>query len=497
MNAPTKAIAPIVLPEAKLYVDGVVRRAAGDKTYDNIGPWTGQVVGQAADASAADVEEAIAAARHAFDTTDWSTNHAKRLELVKKLYDLFDANRERLINIARHETGAPLVAVKRAQLNMALDSWKDLIDLFPQVTWEKDRGARESMGFTSYRKTVYEAAGVVAAITPWNFPIYVNAEKVISALLAGCTVILKPAPDTPLSGTIFGELAAEAGFPPGVFNVITGLDPAMAGEMLVVDKRVDLVTFTGSTAVGKHIMRQGAETMKRSFLELGGKSAKIILDDAPNFAQEVAQSILVFHAGQGCAVHSRLLVPQSRYAEAVAVLRKAYDDFADKWGHFDDEACSMGPVISKKQMERVKSYIDLGVQEGATLLAGGKLRPDMGTGWFIEPTCFVDVTNDMRIAREEIFGPVLVVVPYENDDDAIRIANDSDYGLSGGIASGDLERALRVAGRIRTGSLSINGGACVAGDLPFGGYKLSGVGRAWGIEGIEEYLETKTIAYRK
>jgi aldehyde dehydrogenase (NAD+) len=280
-----------------------------------------------------------------------------------------------------------------------------------------------------------------------------------------------------------------------VLNVITSSDPAMAGEKLVTDPRVDLITFTGSTAIGKHILRQGAETMKRVFLELGGKSAMIILDDAPDFARSVAQSILVFHAGQGCAVTSRLLVPKSRYAEAVAVLKAAYEGFSTKWGRFDDPASPMGPVVSRKQMERVKAYIDLGVQEGATLIAGGNIRPDMGTGWFVEPTCFADVTNDMRIAREEIFGPVLVVIPFEDDEDAIRIANDSEYGLGGGVISGDLKRAMHIAHRVRTGSMSVNGGMSVAGDLPFGGYKASGIGRAWGLQGIEEYMETKSIAW--
>jgi aldehyde dehydrogenase (NAD+) len=369
------------------------------------------------------------------------------------------------------------------------------MEVFPQVKWEKDFGVKATAFGTSQRTAHYEAIGVAAAITPWNFPLYVNAEKVVSALLAGCTVILKPAPDTPLAGAIFGELAAEAGFPAGVLNVITASDPAEAGEMLVTDPRVDLITFTGSTAIGKHIMRQGAETMKRQFLELGGKSVNIVLDDAPNFAEVVAQSILVFHAGQGCAVQSRLLVPRTRYEEAKQILKAAYDSFADKWGHFDEPTCAMGPVVSKKQMERVKAYIDLGVQEGATLLSGGNLRPDMGTGWFIEPTCFVDVTNDMRIAQEEIFGPVLVVIPFEDDDDAIRIANDSVYGLSGGVWSGDLQRGIGVAKQVRTGTIGINGGVPINGDLPFGGYKQSGIGRAWGVEGVEEYLETKVMAY--
>jgi aldehyde dehydrogenase (NAD+) len=494
---PTETTATTILPESKLYVDGVLRRAAGGATYENIGPWTGDVVGVAADASAADVEEAIAAARRAFDTTDWSTDHAKRFALVQKLYDLFVANMDRLVDIARHEVGAPLLAVNRAQVANCLSSWKDLMAVYPKLEWEKDYGTAEGFGFTTHRKAVYEAIGVVGAITPWNFPFYVNAEKVVSALLAGCTVILKGAPDTPLAAYIFGELAAEAGFPAGVLNVISGSDPAMAGEMLVTDPRVDLITFTGSTAIGRHIMRQGAETMTRVFLELGGKSAKIVLDDAPDFAREVASSMLVFHAGQGCAVQSRLLVPESRYEEAKATLKAAHDAYADQWGHFDDPNCAMGPVVSKKQMERVKAYIDLGVQEGATLLAGGNLRPDKGTGWFVEPTCFVDVTNDMRIAQEEIFGPVLVVIPFKDDEDAIRIANDSIYGLSGGVHSASLDRSMAVAKRIRTGTIGVNGGVPINGDLPFGGYKHSGIGRAWGVEGIQEYLETKLIGWRE
>ena len=278
-------------------------------------------------------------------------------------------------------------------------------------------------------------------------------------------------------------------------NVVFGSDPAMAGEMLVTDPRVDLISFTGSTGVGKRIMEKGAPTLKRVFLELGGKSAKIVLDDAPNFAMDVAMTILVFHAGQGCAVQSRLLVPKSRYQEAIAVLKGAYGGYGDNWGDVTNPEQIMGPVISARQMERVMGYIELGKQEGATLLAGGNARPDKGGGYFIEPTCFVDVTNDMRIAQEEIFGPVLVVIPFEDDEDAIRIANESSYGLSGGVSSGSHERAMHIAKRVRTGSMSINNGMCIAGDIPFGGYKASGIGREWGIEGIEEFLETKMIAY--
>ena len=481
-----------ILPDANLYINGKIRPATGGKTYDVLGPWTGEVVTKAADATAADVEEAIVAARRAFDETDWSTNHELRYGLVKKLRDLIKANNDRMVAIARHEAGAAMGAVFAAHVNNAVSGMDDLIDIFPTVKWEENRGRATTMGRESDRVVHYEAIGVAAAITPWNVPLYVNLGKVIAGLLAGCTMILKPAPNTPSAATILGELAAEAGFPAGVFNVVTSEDPAMAGEMLTKDPRVDLITFTGSTLIGKRIMENGAATLKRVFLELGGKSANIVLDDAPNFAMSVAQSIVVFHAGQGCAITTRLLVPRSRYAEAVAVLEKSYAGFAEQWGHFDMPTSIMGPVISKKQMERVMSYIELGQKEGARLLAGGKARPDKGGGYFIEPTCFVDVKNDMRIAQEEIFGPVLVVIPYEDDDDAIRIANDTTYGLSG-MVTGGAERAQRVAKRLRTGSVSVNGGMCIAGDLPFGGFKGSGVGREWGREGIEEFLESKVI----
>ena len=485
------------LPDAKLFIDGQSRDAEGGKTFDVIGPWTGTPVGKAADASVKDVDDAIAAARRAFDDTDWATNVEKRVALVQKLYDLFDANRDRLSDLARYEAGAAIGAVGRAHVDMAMDGWKDYLAVFPQVRWETDYPPRMAFGFESHRKAVHEPVGVVGAITPWNVPLYVNVGKVVAALLAGCTVILKPAPNTPGMGAIFGELAKEAGFPAGVLNVVFGSDPALAGEMLVTDPRVDLISFTGSTGIGKRIMEQGAATLKRVFLELGGKSAKIVLEDAPNFAMEIAQSMLVFHAGQGCAVQSRLLVHKSRYEEAKAILAHSYGSFGENWGDIDNPGHIMGPVVSQRQQERVMSYIKLGQDEGATLIAGGKMRPDKGNGYFIEPTCFADVRNDMRIAQEEIFGPVLVVIPFEDDDDAVRIANESDFGLGGGVVSADLNRAMKIARRVRTGTMSVNGGMSISGDIPFGGYKASGIGREWGVEGIEEYLETKLIAWRE
>ncbi|MDO6414569.1 aldehyde dehydrogenase family protein [Sphingomonas sp. BIUV-7] len=480
--------------DGQLYIAGKLRDAEGGAKYEDIGPWTGEIVAYAADASAADMEEAIAAARHAFDETDWSTNIALRRKLVKKLGEALKAERERLSEIARHEVGAAVLGVRIAHVDGPLNDIDTLFEIFDTIEWEKPLGDRSSWGIASKRTLVKEAAGVVGVITPWNVPFYITVGKVIPALLAGCTVIIKPAPDTPLLSAIVGELAAKVGFPAGVLNVVTGKDPALLGEMLTTDKRVDLISFTGSTGVGKRIMEKGADTLKRIFLELGGKSAAILLEDTPDFATAVAQSIVCFHAGQGCATITRLLVPRSRYDEAVAVLEAAYAGYSQAWGDFEDPNNVMGPLISARQRDRVMGFIEAGKAEGARLIAGGNVASDKGNGFFVEPTCFVDVTNDMKIAREEIFGPVLVVIPFEDEEDAIRIANDSDYGLSGAVRSADPERAMRVAKRIRTGTVGVNGGLSIAVDLPFGGYKQSGIGKEWGAEGFDEYLETKVIS---
>jgi aldehyde dehydrogenase (NAD+) len=483
-----------LLPEGKLYINGKLRDAEGGAKYEDLGPWTGEVIAYAADASANDMEEAIASARRAFDESDWPTNHAKRRELVWKLCEKLRANRDRLAEIAVQEGGAALGGVAFAHVDRPLTFFEKLFETFDGIQWDEDRGDVEFFGMKHHRVLAKEAAGVVGAIIPWNVPFYITVGKVIPALLAGCTVILKPAPETPLMSAIVGELAAEVGFPVGVLNVVSGKDPAMLGEMLTTDPRVDLISFTGSTGVGRRIMEAGGPTLKRLFLELGGKSAAIVLDDAPDFAAAVCGNMVVFHAGQGCANITRLLVPKSRYAEAEAILTAAYQGYEQAWGKQDDPANVMGPVISARQRDRVMGYIQSGIDQGARLIAGGGLAPDKGTGYFVQPTCFVDVTNDMKIAQEEIFGPVLVVIPYEDEDDAVRIANDSVYGLSGGVVSADPARAMRVARRIRTGTVGVNGGMSIDVDLPFGGYRQSGIGKEWGIEGFEEYLETKSIA---
>ncbi|WP_297489146.1 aldehyde dehydrogenase family protein [Acidocella sp.] len=485
----------MMFPEARLYIDGKLRAAENGATYEDISPWTAAPIAKVADASVADMDEAIAAARRAFDTTDWPTNKALRREMVVKLGEKLRANRDRLAAYAHNEAGSALGTIAFPQVDGPLGFIDELLKMFDAIEWEKPMGERPAFGGMSQRTLVKEAAGVVGVITPWNVPFYINIGKVIPALLAGCTVIMKPAPDTPLLSTIFGEMAAEVGFPAGVLNVVTAADPVTLGEMLVTDKRVDLISFTGSATVGRRIMEKGAPTLKRLFLELGGKSALIVLEDLPNFAQAVCMGMVCYHAGQGCATLTRLLVPRSRYDEAVKILEAAYAGY--QWGDPANPAHVMGPLISAKQRERVMAYIEAGKAEGARLIAGGNRATDKGPGFFVEPTFFVDVTNDMKIAREEIFGPVGVLIPFEDDEDAIRIANDSEYGLSGMVLSGDTERAMKIARRIRAGTIGVNFGASITVDLPFGGYKQSGIGKEWGMEGFDEYLETKAVAVGK
>jgi aldehyde dehydrogenase (NAD+) len=468
--------------------------AASGKTYNNVNPANEKELGPVADAGPEDMERAIQAAKKAFFETDWSTNHEKRYEILSKFAQgIKDSVEERFRPITMAEVGHTLTVTQSAGMDAPLEALDFVLDTLKSFQWSRTLPQTELHGTPCIREVWKEAAGVVAAITPWNFPMQINLNKVFPALAAGNTVILKPAPDTPWLATELGKVAHEVGLPAGVFNVITSQDPAEVGEVLISHPDVDLVTFTGSSAVGKHIMEVGAKSVKKVFLELGGKSANILLDDA-NFDIALMHGLAAcFHAGQGCAIDTRMLVPKSRYEEAAATLTALFST----WPYGDpaeDETLMTGPIINKKQRDRIVNMIKQGEKEGATIACGGEIG-EHEKGFYVKPTLLTNVTNEMSVAQEEIFGPVLCLIGYEDEEDAIRIANDSRYGLSGSIHSATNERALRVARRIRTGTLNINGASFFGPDAPFGGLKESGVGLEMGTEGFEEYLATKTVGY--
>jgi aldehyde dehydrogenase (NAD+) len=478
--------------ESRMLIDGKLTDSSSGKTFSNINPATEEVIGEVADATAEDMDRAIGAARQAFDETDWSTNKELRTRCLQQLKDGLDRHREDMRPQIVAEVGTPIALTYAIQLDSCIDDLQYDIDMLGSYEWESDLPVHEFMGQRSARRILREAVGVVGAITPWNFPFMLNLSKVGPALAAGNTVILKPAPDTPWSATAIGKIAAEeTDLPPGVLNIVTAGDKAEIGEVLTGDPRVDMISFTGSSMTGRRIMARGADTLKRVFLELGGKSANIILDDA-DFPSTVASgSMVCMHAGQGCAITTRMLLPRSRYDEGLELLKASFEGFA--YGDPNDLSNLMGPLINERQRDRVLGYIEKGKAEGARLLVGGGRPANLPKGYFVEPTLFVDVDPDSTIAQEEIFGPVLAVIPFEDDDDAVRIANNSRYGLSGSVTSGSLDRAMGVARRIRTGTISVNGGQWFGPDSPFGGYKESGIGREHGVAGFEEYLETKTV----
>ena len=479
--------------ESRLLIDGRLTEASSGRRYSNIEPATGAVIGEAADAAIEDAHAAIAAARRAFDESGWATDRALRKKCLTQLRDGLRAGANELCEQAVAEVGAPMAITRHGPQGdgpiAILDYYIELMDRYP---WEAELPVVNTMGVPSKRLLWKEAAGVVAAISPWNFPFQINMAKICPALAAGCSVVLKSAPETPWTATFIGKVAAElTDLPPGVLNVLTSSDPASVGEALSSDPRVDVVSFTGSTATGRRVMAQAAGTVKRVFLELGGKSANIILDDADFNTALLSGFAVCYHAGQGCAIATRLLLPQSRYAEGVEFLKYAFGQLP--YGDPHGEGQIMGPLISARQQARVLEYIEIGKREGARLVCGGRKPERLPQGFYVEPTLFADVRNDMRIAQEEIFGPVLVAIPYKDDDDAVRIANDSIYGLSGSIF-GSPDRALAMARRIRAGTLNVNGANFYAPDSPFGGYKQSGIGREMGVQGFEEYLQNKTVA---
>jgi aldehyde dehydrogenase (NAD+) len=478
--------------ESRLLIDGkLVQGSAG--TFTTLNPATEEILGVAADASAADMDAAIGAARRAFDETDWSTNVDLRVRGVRQLQQALRDHIEELRELTISEVGSPRMLTSAAQLEGPVEDLSFCADTAENYRWTTDLGIASPMGIKTRRTVAREAIGVVGAITPWNFPHQINLAKIGPALAAGNTVVLKPAPDTPWAAAVLGELIAEhTDIPAGVVNIITSSDHAV-GALLSKDPRVDMVSFTGSTRTGRAVMADGAETLKKVFLELGGKSAFLVLDDA-DLAGACAMSAFTasMHAGQGCAITTRLVVPRARYDEAVEAAAGTMAGL--KPGDPTNPGTICGPVISALQRDRIQSYLDSAIAEGGRFACGGGRPADRDTGFFIEPTVIAGLDNDAKVAREEIFGPVLTVIAHDGDDDAVRIANDSPYGLSGTVFSADEERAHGIAARMRVGTVNVNGGVWYSADMPFGGYKQSGIGREMGLAGFEEYLETKAIA---
>ncbi|MDG2029105.1 MAG: aldehyde dehydrogenase family protein [Acidimicrobiales bacterium] len=480
--------------EPRLLIDGELCEAEGGRTYPVINPATEDEIARSADASTADMERAIGSARRAFDETDWATDHDRRLRCLRQLHTALVDNLEELRALVVAEVGAPVMLTSGPMLEapVAMTAW--YADLLEGYEWTEDLGEREMMGRTSRRWVEREAIGVVAAITPYNYPIQISLAKLAPALAAGCTVVLKAAPDTPLSVLALGRLVHDhTDIPPGVVNVIAA-ESNDVSELLTAHRGVDMVSFTGSTPVGRAIMKAASETVKKTFLELGGKSAFIVLDDAdPALAAMFAAFTICSHAGQGCAITTRLLVPAAMHDEVVASAAGVLGGIA--FGDPTDASMMMGPLINARQRDKVDRLVQTAVAEGATIARGGS-RPDAPEkGFFYEPTLLAGVGENDTIAQQEVFGPVLAVIPYEGgDEEAVRIANNSEFGLSGAVFGEDIERCRAVARGIRSGTISINGGMYYGPDAPFGGYKQSGIGREMGVAGFEEFLEIKTIA---
>ncbi len=477
-----------------MLIDGNLQPAANKRTYPNVSPSSGRTIGVAADASPADIDRAIGAARSAFDNSSWSTDSRFRVKCIRQLHDALTAHVAELTELTIAEVGATRSACGSIQVVSPMAFLPYYADLAESYEWTTPLGEADTLGGRASRWIERVPVGVVAAITPWNVPNQINLAKIIPALAAGCTVVLKPAPQTPWTGLALGRLIAEhTDIPAGVVNIVTCSDPA-AGAILTADPRIDMISFTGSTNTGKKVMRAAAENITKVFLELGGKSALIAIDDLIDFSEVAATAVFgtATVCGQGCALTTRLLLPRSRYNEAVEAIAGMMQHTPP--GDPDDPSTMLGPLISAAQLDRVERHVASARADGARIVCGGRRPGSPSGGFFYEQTLIADVDNRMAVAREEIFGPVLVAIPYDDDNDAVSIANDSPYGLSGAVFGDDESRALEVARRIRTGTMSVNGGVWYGPDVPFGGFKHSGVGREMGRAGFEEHLESKAFA---
>jgi len=451
-------------------------------TLPVMNPATEAQIGTVAMGNAADVDRAVAAAKAAFEGFS-ATSKQVRLDLLYRLKAVTERRFEDLAQAMRMEMGAPITMARAAQADAAIGHLQGFIDALEELEERKVLASGDIL--------LREPIGVCGLITPWNWPMNQIALKVIPALATGSTCILKPSEHTPISAMIYAEIIHEAGYPPGVFNLVNGDGPTV-GAALSRHPDIQMMSFTGSTRAGIAVTRDAAETVKRVTLELGGKSPNLVFADC-DLEARVAASVreCMFNTGQSCDAPTRLLVERSCYGEALRIAKQTADSITV--GDPTQEGDHIGPLFDKIQYDRVQAMIKVGLAEGATLLAGGPGRPEgLAKGWFVKPTIFADVSNDMRIAQEEIFGPVLVIIPFADEAEGIAIANDTPYGLAAYVQTGDPERALRVAARLRAGAIHINGGGFNYGS-PFGGYKQSGNGREGGIMGLEDYLETKTL----
>ncbi len=467
----------------QFYIDGAWVDPVQPRAHDVVNPATEEPCARISLGGPADVDKAVAAARRAFDSFSQSPRKV-RAELLDAIIGAYQKRFNDLADAVSAEMGAPAFLARNAQVPAGIGHLMEARRLVDAYEWEYMLGSA---------RILREPVGVVGMITPWNWPLNQIACKVGPAIAAGCTMVLKPSEMAPLNAVIFAEIMHEAGVPAGVFNLVNGDGPGV-GAALSAHAGVDMMSFTGSTRAGVAISKAGADTIKRIALELGGKSPNIILDDA-NFAKAVAagMTLLASNTGQSCNAPSRMLAPRAHYETIVEIAANTARAIKVAMPAEGAERGMIGPLSSANQYEKVQAYIQKGIDEGARLVAGGLGRPEgFNRGYFVKPTVFADVTNDMTIAREEIFGPVLSIIPYEDEDDAVRIANDTPYGLAGYIQSGSVERARNIARRIRAGVVAINDGQRDM-STPFGGYKQSGNGREWGPFGLEEYLEVKAV----